>query len=386
MAFAGPPAPKSVLGRHRLLAPSASVRVSPLCFGGMGLGTAWSGIMGECTKETAFELLDAFYDLGGNFIDTANTYQAGQSEQWIGEWIKKHDCRAEIVLATKYTMSAVAHLPVQQSNYGGTGSKAMHTCIAESLKSLQTDYIDIYYVHAYDYATDIPELMQSLNTLVTQGKVLYLGISDTPAWFVVKANAYARQHGLRPFSVYQGRYSAQQRELERDIIPMCRHEGMAIQAFGVLGGGMFKPPGTGPTEGGRNVPPPLLVGREEQVSAVLHRVAQRHGVPLTSVALAYALHKTPYLFPIVGGRKVEHLKANIEALRLELTQEDIDTIDQGYDFDIGFPHSLVSATGKIPQGPQDISFLASLGYFDNVAPQTAIKPHKDADLTAAGKP
>ena len=132
--------------------------------------------------------------------------------------------------------------------------------------------------------------MQSLNTLVLQGKVLYLGISDCPAWFVTKANAYARQHGLRPFSVYQGRYSAQQRDLERDIIPMCRHEGMAIQAFGTLGGGNFKAPGS-TKDGGRNVPPPMLVGREEQVSTVLDKVAKRHGVPLTSVALAYALRK-----------------------------------------------------------------------------------------------
>ncbi|KAI1120272.1 putative norsolorinic acid reductase [Nemania abortiva] len=385
MVFSGPSAPKSVLGRHRLLAPSASVRVSPLCFGGMGLGTNWQGGMGECSKETAFELLDTFYDLGGNFIDTANAYQGGQSEQWIGEWIKKSGRRAEMVVATKYSMTPMDGQPVQQSNYGGTGTKSMHTCIAKSLENLQTDYIDIYYVHAYDFATDIPELMQSLNTLVAQGKVLYLGISDTPAWFVVKANAYARQHGLRPFSVYQGRYSAQERDLEREIIPMCRHEGMAIQAFGVLGGGNFKPPGSGPTEGGRRVPPPLLVGREEQVSAVLHGIAARHKVPLTSVALAYAVQKTPYLFPIIGGRKIEHLKSNIEALRLELTQEDLDTIDKGYDFELGFPHGFLSTTGKAPQGPQDINIIQALGHFDYVAPQTAIKPPK-GELTAAWKP
>lgn len=196
----------------------------------------------------------------------------------------------------------------------------MHTSIQKSLNNLQTDYIDIvrtgtdlhprseplgltnyirtnwtlsdpqYYVHAYDLATDIPELIQSLNILVLQGKVLYLGISDCPAWFVTKANAYARQHGLRPFSVYQGRYSAQERDLERDIIPMCRHEGMGILAFGTLGGGNFKSPGS-TKDGGRNVPPPRMVGREEQVSAVLEKVAKRHDVPLTSVALAYALQK-----------------------------------------------------------------------------------------------
>lgn len=193
--------------------------------------------MGECTKEQAFELLDAYYDLGGNFIDTANMYQFGQSEEWIGEWLQKTGRRSEIVLATKYTLSPIFGKAVQQSNYGGTGTKSMRVSVDDSMKRLQVDYIDIYYVHAWDFATSIPELMQSLNTLVQQGKVLYLGISDTPAWVVCKANAYAREHGLRPFSVYQGRYNAMMRDLERDIIPMCRDEGMAIHPWGVLGSG-----------------------------------------------------------------------------------------------------------------------------------------------------
>jgi aryl-alcohol dehydrogenase-like predicted oxidoreductase len=133
--------------------------------------------------------------------------------------------------------------------------------------------------------------MHSLNTLINQGKVLYLGISDAPAWMVTKANMYARQNGLRPFSVYQGRYSAQERDLEREVIPMCKEEGMALMPFGVLGGGLFKSPDSGPEQGGRNVPPPLRVGREEAISKVLDAVAKRHNVPITSVALAYALQK-----------------------------------------------------------------------------------------------
>jgi aryl-alcohol dehydrogenase-like predicted oxidoreductase len=173
--------------------------------------------------------------------------------------------RDEMVIATKYTLGYMAHLPVQQSNFGGTGSKSLYVSAENSLKRLQTAYIDIVrfstfcqshrfslfllrknklilsklFVHCWDYATSIPELMQSLNTLVQQRKVLYLGISDTPAWVVVKANCYAREHGLTPFSVYQGRYSAQERDLERDVLPMCKEEGMAVQMFGVMGGGTF---------------------------------------------------------------------------------------------------------------------------------------------------
>lgn len=233
--------PKSLLGRHRLLAPTASIRVSPISLGGMSLGNAWANMMGECSKETAFKLLDTYYDLGGNFIDTANAYHSGQSEQWIGEWMARTGRRSEMVLATKYTLSPMTGQPVQESNYGGTGTKSMHVSVHDSLRRLQTDYIDLYFVHAWDFATGIPELMQSLNNLVVQGKVLYLGISDTPAWVVTKANAYARAHGLRPFSVYQGRYSAQARDLEREVIPMCRDEGMAIHAWGTLGSGMSVP-------------------------------------------------------------------------------------------------------------------------------------------------
>ncbi|PLN80276.1 aryl-alcohol dehydrogenase [Aspergillus taichungensis] len=370
------PPPKSLLGRHRLLAPTASVRVSPISLGGMSLGTAWAGMMGECTKETAFEILDTYYELGGNFIDTANAYHGGQSEQWIGEWMAKSPGRrAEMVISTKYTLSPMTGQGVMESNYGGTGTKSMHVSVHNSLRNLQTDYIDVYYVHAWDFSTDIPELMQSLNNLVTQGKVLYLGISDTPAWVVTKANAYARAHALRPFSIYQGRYSAQSRDLEREVIPMCRDEGMAIHAFGTLGSGYFKTPGEPAKEGGRNTPH-MTLGREEKVSAVLDKVAQRHKVPLTSVALAYVLQKTPYLFPIVGGRKVEHLKANVEALSLELTAEDVAEIESGYDFDLGFPHNFLCPFGYAPKGPQDVAFLGGMGHFDYVAPTLAIRPHK----------
>lgn len=156
-----PPASKSLLGRHRLLAPNASVRVSPLCLGGMstytklpllhnqmlinfqGLGDRWKAGFGEFSKEGAFELLDAFYDLGGNFIDTANAYHGGQSEEWIGEWLQKTGRRDEMVISTKYTMGYKLGQPVQQSNFGGSGTKSMHTAIQDSLKRLQTSYIDL---------------------------------------------------------------------------------------------------------------------------------------------------------------------------------------------------------------------------------------------------
>ncbi|EED13319.1 norsolorinic acid reductase, putative [Talaromyces stipitatus ATCC 10500] len=371
MAMIPPSPPKSALGRHRLLSPNASVRVSPLCLGGMskpfGFGTNWGMGLGECTKEMAYELLDTFYYLDGNFVDTANTYQGSQSEEWIGDWMKDRGRHNEMIIATKYAMTPMAGKSVNQSNYGGTGNKCMHISIEASLKAMNTDYIDIYYVHAWDYASSILELMQSLNALVIHGKVLYLGISDAPAWFVTKANAYARHHGLRTFSVYQGRYSAQQRDMEREIIPMAREEGMAILAFGVLVNGYFKTLGS-EGAGARRIPPTILIGREQQVSQVLDNVAKRHNVPLTSVTLAYAMQKTPYFYPIIGGRKVEHLKANIEALKLRLTPEDVAEIETGYNFDIGFTHNFINTAHHMIEGPQHVTILHDLGYFDYVAP------------------
>ncbi|KAF6845223.1 norsolorinic acid reductase [Colletotrichum musicola] len=370
------PPPKSLLGRHRLLAPSASVYVSPICLGGMNFGEAWKDRLGSCSKETAFEILDYFYEQGGNFIDTANQYQDEESEQWIGEWLESRGVRDEIVLATKYSSgykvnSARGKI---QSNFGGNGSKSLHVSVEDSLRKLRTGYVDVLYVHYWDLATTAEELMQSLNALVQARKVLYLGVSDAPAWWVVKCNSYARQHGMRPFSVYQGRWSAAARDLEREVLGMCADQGMGIAPWGCLGGGYFKPKAEGDAAAeGRKMD--VKTGREAGVAEVLGQVAARAGAPMTSVAMAYVLHKAPYVFPIVGGRKVEHLRGNIEALGLELSQEDIEEIETGYDFDVGFPYDFLGG-GKAPRGPADVVFTQRFGNFDYLPPVGGVKPHK----------
>lgn len=196
--------------------------------------------------------------------------------------------------------------------------------------------------------TSVEELMQSLNALVLARKVLYLGISDTPAWLVVKANAYARHHGLRPFSVYQGRWSAAERDFERDILPMCADQGMGLCPWGVLGGGYFKPPSNKTQDGeqGRNLPG-VAAKNAALVTETLEKVAKRKGTLITSIALAYVMHKAPYVFPICGGRKVEHLKGNIEALSLRLEEEDLKEIEQAYPFELGFPAGFLGSGGWV---------------------------------------
>ncbi|KIW18090.1 hypothetical protein PV08_02377 [Exophiala spinifera] len=379
--------PKSPLGRHRLLSPSAGVHVSPLCLGGMNFGTAWTSIMGECSKENAFALLDYFYEMGGNFIDTANNYQGEQSETWIGEWMAQYPFRRdEMVIATKYTSAykIVSEPQLQQSNFGSNNAKSLALSVEASLEKLQTSYLDVLYVHYWDFTTGVEEVMQSLNHLVAAGKVLYLGVSDTPAWVVVKANAYARRHGLRPFSVYQGRWSAAERDFERDIIPMCRDEGMGLAPWGSLGGGYFKPSVSqtprsnkeDDEEGkGRNLPS-TLTGKESQVGLVLEKVANARTppVPLTSVALAYVMHKAPYVTPIIGGRKLDHLKSNIEALSIRLTDAEIDAIESAYPFDVGFPMNFVAANPKGPRGPEDIVFTRRMNHLDFVKGPQPILP------------
>ncbi|ETI28754.1 hypothetical protein G647_01205 [Cladophialophora carrionii CBS 160.54] len=357
--FAPAPEPPTELGRYRILSSTAGVRVSPLCLGAMSIGDAWSDFMGSMNKEQSFKLLDAFYDAGGNFIDTANNYQNEQSEKWIGEWIKERKNRDLVVIATKFTTGYRSwELGKGKSvNYSGNHKKSLHLSVRDSLQKLQTDYIDLLYVHWWDWTTSIEEVMDSLHMLVEQGKVLYLGISDTPAWIVSAANTYARSHGKTPFSVYQGRWNVMTRDFERDIIPMARHFGMALAPWDVIGGGKFqskkqieerKRAGEGLR---RMMGDPDQTPQQEKVSAALEKVAGEHGIEsLSTIALAYVLQKTPRVFPIIGGRKVEHLHDNIKALSIKLTDEQIQYLESQTEFDVGFPSNFVGespeATGK----------------------------------------
>ncbi|KAL4882419.1 NADP-dependent oxidoreductase domain-containing protein [Aspergillus karnatakaensis] len=378
----------SALFRHRQLAPAAAVRVSPLCLGTMTFGGQQQGRYGECSREDAFEMLDHFYSQGGNFIDTASGYQEGHSEMLVGEWMASRDNRNEIVLATKYTTAYMTHHKNRiQSNYGGNNAKSMKVSVDESLRKLQTSYIDLLYVHWWDYTTAIPELMHSLNDLVVAGKVIYLGISDTPAWVVTKANQYARDHGLRQFSVYQGMWNAAMRDFERDIIPMARDEGMALCPYGVLNQGRFQTK-EGFKEREKHNPGRKFIPTSEhdkRVSAVLESVSNDKGSDLLHVPLAYVMQKAPYVFPIVGGRKVDHLKGSIKGLDVTLSEEEINKIEEAYPFDHGFPHTFLSgsmfdnSTPRMAETPGDVWLTKGLGKFDWVDPPKAIKPAAHSD-------
>ncbi|KAJ3483048.1 hypothetical protein NLI96_g6576 [Meripilus lineatus] len=367
-----PPEPATILGRHRQLSPNAGIHVSPIALGAMSIGDKWGNLgMGTMDKGSSFKLLDAYYEAGGNFIDTANNYQDETSEEFIGEWMEHRGIRDQIVVATKYTTNFKrgATSILQKTHYNGNSIKSMHISVEASLKKLRTDYIDILYVHWWDYATSVEEVMNGLHHLVAQGKVLYLGISDTPAWVVTKANTYARLMGKTPFVIYQGAWSILQRDFERDIIPMARSEGMALAPFNVLAGGKIR---TDAEEQQRRETGEKGWERTEdqrKVCKALDKVASEVGATsINAVAIAYVLQKTPYVFPIIGGRKVEHLHANIEALRIALSPEQISFLENVIPFDLGFP------TNNFGDGSQYNMAFQTAGHFDKWPRAQAIRP------------
>ncbi|KAK3986790.1 NADP-dependent oxidoreductase domain-containing protein [Cladorrhinum sp. PSN332] len=376
-----PTAPPTELGRLRVLSSTAGILVSPLALGGGNIGKAWNHFWGVQTKEGAFKLLDTYFEAGGNFIDTANTYQDGQSETWIGEWMKERNIRDRLVIATKYTSNVGMFdfenprvLKGQMPNHGGNSKRSLHHSVQSSLRRLQTDWIDILYLHFWDYTTSIEEVVDSLHILVQQGKVLYLGISDTPAWIVSAANTYAKAHGKTPFSVYSGKWNVMVRDLEREIIPMARTFGMAITPWGTLGGGKFQT--TKMLEEKEKIGEKLRVtpysnAAQVELGEALAKVGKAHGVEsVTCIALAYILRKASLLgvhrvFPVIGGRKVEQLKDNLQALNIKLTEEEVKFLESVHPFQIGWPHDFIGEdpnVGGVHQGlPATSAFVAFPG-------------------------
>ncbi|EJT97331.1 Aldo/keto reductase [Dacryopinax primogenitus] len=368
--FAPARAPPTKLGEHRILCPTAGIRVSPLVLGGMSLGDAWKDILGGgIGKQAVFEILDTYWEAGGNFIDTANNYQDEQSEKWIGEWMEQQKNRDELVIATKYSIGYNTHERKAKTyvNYTGNHKKSLVLSLRASLEKLKTSYVDILYVHWWDYSTSIPELMRALDDVVKSGQVLYLGISDTPAWIVTKANEYARAHALTPFVIYQGEWSCMKRDFERDILPMCMHEGMAVAPWGVIAGGRLRTQAQlaqrikqgGNLRFGMNE----LSENEKKMSAALEKVANDIGgdASLANVAISYCLHKQPYVFPIIGGKKISHLKENIKALSIRLTREQIDLLDAAIPFDIGFPQSFLGGDPAMSADGKSTNFILNVG-------------------------
>lgn len=314
--------------KYKLLGRSG-LKVSELCLGTMGFGTegGWGA-----DRATSFDILDAYADAGGNFLDTANIYKLGTSEKIIGDYLAMHD-RDYFALATKYTLKDNTTNP----NASGNNRKNMMRSVEESLKRLKTDFIDVLYLHIWDDITPIDEVLRGLDDLVRQGKINYAAISDTPAWVVAKGNTLAELMGWSQFIALQVEYSLVQRTPERELIPMARHYGMTVTPWAPLAGGAL----TGKYlrgEAGRVKPESnRRDANAERITKEVMAIAEELQAEPAHVALAWMMQQNFSCIPIVGATKVEQLKQNLKAVDVVLNNDHKKRLDEVSSIPLGFP-------------------------------------------------
>ena len=318
--------------QYRLLGKSG-LRVSELALGAMTFGTE-TGFGVE--KDESRKVYDAFREAGGNFIDTANVYAAGTSETFLGEFMASE--RERMVLATKYT----GGMRGRDVNATGNSRKNMMDSVHASLKRLNTDYIDLYWVHARDYLTPIEEVMRGLDDLVSQGKVLYVGVSDTPAWVVSQANTLAELRGWSQFVGLQIRYSLVDRTVERELLPMARNFDLAVTPWGIVGSGVL----TGkynkdPEAAGRAKMRGQIAERSLTIAAEVMAVADETGATPSQVAIAWVRQGEGNIIPLVGARTEEQLRDNLDSLNVSLSDEHLRRLDEVSSISPGFPHDML---------------------------------------------
>ncbi len=318
--------------RYKLLGRSG-LRVSELCLGTMTFGDDWGWGAPPAEARRQFEL---FRSAGGNFIDTANGYTNGSSERILGELLEAD--RAGVVLATKYT---VAWRP-GDPNGAGNHRKNMVQSVEASLKRLKTDYIDLLWLHAWDDTTPPAEVMRALDDLVRAGKVLHVGVSDTPAWVVSHANTLAELRGWSPFVALQIEYSLLQRTVERELTPMAQAFDLAVCPWGAVGGGVL----TGKYTRGDapDAKRDTTVRRSERnlgIARAVDAVADALGTTSTRVAIAWLQHRAGTVIPIVGARTAAQLEDALGAAELALPADAVAKLDAASAIELGFPHDFL---------------------------------------------
>ncbi len=330
--------------RYRLLG-NSGLRVSEAALGTMTFGDDWGW---GAEKDEARSMYDAFREAGGNFIDTANIYTNGTSESFLGEFLEGH--RQSVVMATKYTNS----LPGTDPNAAGNQRKNMVQAVESSLKRLKTDYIDLYWVHVWDQITPVEEVMRGLDDLVRAGKVLYVGISDAPAWWIAQANTLAHLRGWSPFVGLQIEYSLIERTVERELIPMAKALNIGVTAWSPLANGVLtgKYHGHGgssdsPSEPGRMSTDMLKDFMPERPQAdrivtAVKRVADESGRSLAQVALAWLRYRPVPVIPIIGARKLSQFQDNLASFDLTLSADQLKILDDASRIELGFPYDFYS--------------------------------------------
>lgn len=343
---------------HYITLGRSGLRVSPLCLGTMTFGEQWGW---GSTIEDSEKILAAYMDKGGNFLDTANIYTKGHSEQIIGDYFKKtprrtsSNPRDRVVIATKF----MGNLYRGDPNGGGAGRKGIIGACEESLRRLQTDYIDLYWMHFSDPNTPIEETMRALDDLVRAGKIRYIGFSDTPAWRCAQANTHAKAAGLTPIIALQIEYSLLERTPEHELFPMAIDQGMGVTPWSPLKSGRLTDKyrrgyDRKDGEAKREWVKDNVDDRTLDLLDLMAKIGERHteqGSPasIAQVALAWCLAKPGVESPIIGARTMEQLEANLGAVSFKLDAEDLAALDEATKPTPIFPGSFLPNTYNVVQ-------------------------------------
>ena len=320
----------SLLGRSGL-------RVSKIALGTMTFGT---GVEWSRSEDEARAVFETYAEAGGNFIDTANMYMGGESERIVGRLVASD--RERFVVATKYANAVPG---ASDPNAAGVHRKSLTQSLDASLKRLGLDYIDLYYVHWWDFTTPVEEVQRALDDAVRAGKILHIGLSDVPAWVVSRAQAFADLRGVAPIAAMQLEYSLVQRSIEREHLPLARACDIAITAWSPLAGGILSGKYTraAKAEGPRRMDSMQLQpldDRNRRIAEAVDALAERLGVQSAQVALAWLI--AAGVIPVVGATSAQQMSENLGALDLDLAPADLAELNAASAFDAGHPYSMLS--------------------------------------------
>jgi aryl-alcohol dehydrogenase-like predicted oxidoreductase len=317
---------------YRLLGGSG-LRVSEYALGTMTFGEDWGWGAGEAACAEMFE---QYVKAGGNFVDTANNYTDGTAERIVGSLLADHG-RERFVLATKYSLTTRPDDP----NAGGNHRKNLFQSVEASLARLETDYVDLLWMHAYDGLTPIEEVMRALDDLVRQGTVHYVGVSDAPAWWVARAQTLAAERGLTPFAAMQVKYALTERTVERELRPAAEHLGMGVTAWGPLDGGVLTGKYLAGDEGRYSQQGREMNSHQQRVVEAVVSVADELDCTPAQVALAWLRERD--VIPILGATKPEHLADNLGSLDVSLDADATGRLEEASAVEMGFPRAFLES-------------------------------------------
>lgn len=324
--------------RYKLLGKSG-LRVSELALGTMTFGEDWGW---GTAKEDCRLIFDTYAESGGNFIDTANYYTKGNSESILSDFIQTD--RDYFVLATKYSLN----MNPANLNAGGNHRKNLMQSVHASLNRLKTEYIDLLWIHAWDFTTQPEEIMRAMDDLVRMGKVLYIGISDVPAWIVAKCNTLAECKGWTQFVGLQIQYNLLERTVERDLLPMADHFGLSVLAWGPLASGIltgkYQPNNLQPVEEKRlKENNPRLTEANFAIADKVVSIAKDIGCTPSNVAINWIRQRGKNIIPIIGARNLKQLNDNLDCLKVNLLPEQVAALNECSTVKLGFPHEFLQS-------------------------------------------